>query len=517
MAKILVVDDKPINRQLLKEILKYGHEILEAGDGAEALALTHAEHPDLVITDILMPTMDGYEFIRLLRSDSSIPNCPVIFYTAYYHEREARPLAEACGVTRIIYKPCEPQEVLDAVGEALGRPSSPTPQPQELEFSYEHQRLLTDKLAHKVEQLENEILERKRVEEALRESEERYRSLFENLFDAFCYCRMIFDEAGRPIDFIYLEANAAFETMSGFGDVVGKKVTEVIPGVREAHPEMLETYGRVAMTGRPEKFEIHFAPTGRWFDVSTYSSRKGFVAIIFDNITERKRAEKILQMAHDEQSRLVEERTRQLHEKEVMLNEIHHRVKNNLQVISSLVSLQADGSKDETVREVLRDVTFRVRSMALVHEKLYQSNDLAQIDFAEYVRSLLSYIWRSHGSVASSIRLTLALEPVLLSVDTAVPCGLILNELASNTLKHAFCGRSTGEVTVSLRCGEDGRIRLGVTDNGVGLPPGLDWRQARSLGLRLVQMLSRQIDAEVVVSGGEGAKFEMSFGLKAED
>jgi PAS domain S-box-containing protein len=136
-----------------------------------------------------------------------------------------------------------------------------------------------------------DVTDRKLAERALEESENRFRSLFENLLDAFCYCKMIFDDEGRPIDYIYLEANGAFETMSGFTNVVGKKVTEVIPGVREAHPEMLETYGRVAMTGHPEKFEIHFTPTGRWFSVSAYSTKKGYVAIIFHNITARKHAE----------------------------------------------------------------------------------------------------------------------------------------------------------------------------------------------------------------------------------
>jgi len=233
--------------------------------------------------------------------------------------------------------------------------------------------------------------------------------------------------------------------------------------------------------------------------------------VVARDITDSKLAEQTLQQAHDELAKLVEVRTRELREKEVLLKEVHHRVKNNLQVISSLVGLQADGSTDETVREVLRDVTYRVRSMALVHEKLYQSADLASIDFAEYARGLLGYLWRAHGSSVATIRLNLDLSTVSLPVDTAVPCGLILNELAGNALKHAFKGRSEGEVIVSLKSGSDGRIRLSVRDNGIGLPADLDWRQASTLGLRLVQMLAAQLGAEVNVSCGEGTRFEVVF------
>jgi len=243
---------------------------------------------------------------------------------------------------------------------------------------------------------------------------------------------------------------------------------------------------------------------------SELNSRIGCVVTLTD-ITERRQAEEALQKAHNELAMQMDERNRELREKEVLLKEIHHRVKNNLQVISSLVSLQADGSKDETVRGVLQDVSYRVRSMALVHEKLYQSKNLAKIDFAEYTRSLLNYLWRAHGNVASSVRLALDMETVSLPVDTAVPCGLILNELAGNALKHAFQGRDEGTVSVSLKNDAEERIHLCVSDNGVGLPEGLVWRQAKSLGLRLVHMLAGQIDANVEVSSVTGTRFEIVF------
>ncbi|MFO7714638.1 sensor histidine kinase, partial [Desulfosarcina sp.] len=200
-----------------------------------------------------------------------------------------------------------------------------------------------------------------------------------------------------------------------------------------------------------------------------------------------------------------------LAEKEVLLKEIHHRVKNNMQVISSLVDLQADEVKDSAMRAIFQDVIYRVRSMAMVHEKLYQSSDLAQVDFADYAQSLLVYLWRAQSPVASAIQLDLDLKPVSLSVNAAVPCGLILNELFSNALKHAFPGRGSGKVMVALDEDGGGKIRLRVCDDGVGLPSGLDWEKSHSLGLRIIRTLARQLNAKVEVSNVQGTQFTILF------
>jgi diguanylate cyclase (GGDEF)-like protein len=153
MAKILVVDDIPVNRELVVTLLRYrGHESLEAADGAEALALVLAERPQLVISDILMPTMDGYEFVRRLRADPAISSTEVIFYSAHYREQEARSLALSCGVSRVIVKPCDPEEILRVIDEALAHAPAPVP-PVAQEFDREHLRLMTDKLSEKIEEL----------------------------------------------------------------------------------------------------------------------------------------------------------------------------------------------------------------------------------------------------------------------------------------------------------------------------------------------------------------------------
>jgi two-component sensor histidine kinase len=153
----------------------------------------------------------------------------------------------------------------------------------------------------------------------------------------------------------------------------------------------------------------------------------------------------------------------------------------------------------------------RVRSMAMIHEKLYGSADLAHVEFSEYVESLLDYIWKAQGAGAGGVRRNLDLKPVRLPVNVAVPGGLILNELFSNAFKHAFRGRDGGTLGVSLREDAEGMVCLVVHDDGVGLPPSTDWETTRTLGLRIVKILARQLRAEVTVKGNGGTRFEIRF------
>jgi two-component sensor histidine kinase len=179
--------------------------------------------------------------------------------------------------------------------------------------------------------------------------------------------------------------------------------------------------------------------------------------------------------------------------KEALLREVHHRVKNNLAVICSLFYLQSTYTKDEQTADIFRDMENRVHSMALVHERLYGSENLARIDFAEYAESLAKDIFSSQGSPSVPVRLISELEPVTMGVDLAVPCGLILNELISNALKHGFPEHGGGEITLTLRTEADGKCTLCVEDSGVGIPAGLDLSTNKSLGLRLVRSLTQQI------------------------
>ena len=226
-----------------------------------------------------------------------------------------------------------------------------------------------------------------------------------------------------------------------------------------------------------------------------------------------------------------------LKEKEVLLKEIHHRVKNNLQVVSSLLYLQSETINDPDMLGLLQDSQNRVRSMALVHERLYQAEDLSRIDFPEYVRELASHLIKSYSVDISAISLSIDAGDIALDVDTAVPCGLIVNELISNSLKHAFPadpvretdrldparhqaggtawdtrGVQRGAIHIELRSGDNGQMQLVVGDNGVGFPEDMDFRNTESLGLLLVNSLVRQLKGTIELHRDAGTAFKISFG-----
>ena len=187
-----------------------------------------------------------------------------------------------------------------------------------------------------------------------------------------------------------------------------------------------------------------------------------------------------------------------LREKEVLLKEIHHRVKNNLQVTSSLLRLQSAHIKDPQARELFVESQHRIHSMALVHEKLYQASDLARVDVRDYAQSLGGLLCRAYGCDPSRVTVTLARGRLLLGIDAAVPVGLILNELISNCLKHAFVDGRAGRIEITI---EDGASwSISVADDGVGLPPDLDLDHAQSLGLQLVWTLADQLRGAIEVA-----------------
>ncbi|UCH96395.1 MAG: DUF1638 domain-containing protein [Candidatus Aminicenantes bacterium] len=202
-----------------------------------------------------------------------------------------------------------------------------------------------------------------------------------------------------------------------------------------------------------------------------------------------------------------------LAEKEMLLKEIHHRVKNNLQVISSLLDLQSRYIEDKQALEVLKNSQKRVQAMALIHEKLYKSKDLSKINFRKYLSSLILSLFNSYHLQAGQVRLEIQVKSVFLDINTSIPLGLVINELVSNSLKHAFPDGRKGELRVNLEESKDKEydLILTVEDNGIGFPEGLDFRESNSLGMRIVSALVRQVHGTIDLDGTEGTRFTIKF------
>ena len=345
-----------------------------------------------------------------------------------------------------------------------------------------------------------DITERKQVINALTASEKKYRELIET-------ANSIIIRWGRDgtIRFINDFGLAFFGYTAE--QLLGRDVLLLAPEEEKSADKNLQTLAKDIVV-HPEHYAIvqaeNITRDGRTVWVN-WSNKAIFddagevdeILAIGNDITGLKKAKEALQV--------------NLAEKEVLLKEIHHRVKNNMQVISSLVSMQAYEVADPAMRAVFEDVTYRVRSMAMVHEKLYQSMDLARIDFADYIKSLFGFLWRAHESAAARVNIEYQLQPVSLSVNAAVPCGLILNELFSNALKHAFIGREKGKIVVALHQDGENNIHISVQDDGIGLPGEIDWQHSQSLGLRIVRTLVRQLRAEFKVHSTSGTRFALCF------
>jgi len=519
-----------------------------------------------------------------------------------------------------------------------------------------------------------ESSEARTVKDELERSKEKLKSLFRNMSEGFAYCRILLDSRGRPSDCIFLEVNDAFERLTGVkaNAIIGKRATAALPGIEKDSTQWIAKFGNVALTGNPLRFDSYSDLLRRWYTVSAFSPHRGYFAVTFGDITERKRAEetirhqnvvldgigRILQMAltseteeelgraclavaeevtgskfgfigevgpdgclHDlaisdpgwelctmydktghrrppgdfrlhglygkvvldgrgfftnapsshpdssgtpeghpklsaflgapllqdgksfglvgmgnreggyraedldalvalanaivqalRRKRAEKALRASLSEKEILLKELAHRTKNNMQVVGSLLSLQAVSSTDEKFLAALADIQDRIRAMALVHEKLYRSGNFTSLNLRDYVIDLMASLLRTHPGTDGSVRTNMDLEDIFLSIDAALPCGLIINELVSNSLKHAFPGRESGAVFLSLRRIGD-KIELRYRDDGPGLPPDLDLSQSKTLGLKLVYNLAvLQLHGKMEIQRSPATEFVITFG-----
>ncbi len=399
-----------------------------------------------------------------------------------------------------------------------------------IRFSLIHNRAITSAISLKFENLRlfeevgktnvllyQDIIRRRQAEEALDkyrqhleqlverrtaellEVEKRYRLLFENARDAI----FIIDAEGRDAGKI-AAANETAEKMHGYtiAELLKMTIRDVDSSRDEKlSPERLE----LILQGERLKAEIkHRRRDGTIFPVEISSGifdqgGHRYAFAIERDITERKKAEEKIKAS--------------LAEKEILLKEIYHRTRNNMQVISGLLNLASMSIGDSGLKQVFKETQDRIMAMALVHEKLYKSKDLSNLDMKEYIEDLSAAVMESYRANAERVSLKIAAERIPLSIDLVVPCGLIINELLSNSLKYAFPGRRQGEIGIAVhKKGEE--MELVYADNGVGLPEGFDIKKTRTLGLRLVNnLVSGQLKGQLQVHRKNGTEYRINFNL----
>ena len=342
------------------------------------------------------------------------------------------------------------------------------------------------------------VNQRKNFERNLKISEEKFRELAETANDAI----ITIDSSSRIIF-----CNKSVERIFGYksSELIGEYLSLLMPDrLKEKHTEAINQYD---ITGTRTVSWSSFE-TAAWhkreFEVPielslsevNQNGRKSFTAIIRD-ITDRKNVQK--KMEHT------------LKEKDILLKEIHHRVKNNLQIISSLLSLQSSRVSDSKAREILNISRDRVRSMALIHEKLYKSERVADINIRDYLQELISYLYSSYNIDKNEIKLNLDVEDVSLELETLIPVSLIVNELISNALKHGF-PQYQDNAEISVKLGVEGDLYcLEISNNGKEFPADINFRNTDSLGLQLVNTLAEQIDGSINLITNGKTRFVLEF------
>lgn len=383
MKRILLVDDIEENLYMLQSLFSAtGYSVYRAVDGKEALELVRDVHPDIIVSDILMPVMDGFSFCRELKKDKTLKDIPFIFYTATYTDRQDEKLALSLGADRFLIKPTDPDRLLQIVEEVMeeheeGREVTPKSQTSDKEYLKVYNATLIRKLEDKLEEL-------KRTNQALA--------------------------------------------------------------------------GEVLVRKRAEEF-------------SDASAK----------------------------------------EKDVLLKEVYHRTKNNMQVIIGLLDLQSRKTQSDETLRVLKDMSSRIYSMSLVHDLLYRSQNLAEIKLNTYLSKLAHSLIAIYENEKMEIDLKVDAVTVPINLQFAVPLGLVINEIISNSLKHAFPNQSHGTIRIEANGFGKNGIDLTISDDGIGLPDNIDMDHQDTLGMRLIkEVVEDQLLGDVDFTCDKGLCYTIS-------
>jgi PAS domain S-box-containing protein len=678
--KILIVDDNPDDRKVLRYIIKaHGHEVIEAGNGQEGLEMAADSKPDLIISDALMPVMDGFQFLRNIKQDADLNLIPFIFYSAVYDGHQDKQLAFSFGADAYIVKPMEPEylwkqveKIIERIGEDKVKNTVVSPIEKDLEYLKRYGQIVATKLEEKVVELEYSLAERKRAEAQILKQNRVYAVLSNinqtiirvnkttELLDEACRIVIHFGKFRMAWIGMVNDQTNIVDVVASYG-VIGDYLEKINIDLNDEK----QSNGPVGKAVKTGKYQISnnilndecMIP---WRDNAKkygYKSIASFPIIIFEKVigaftiyshdmdffveddivlldemtknisfaleyiekeTRRRQAEGelkfqniLLQTEHDssddgiyivdEQRKIINFNRRfveiwgmsqqvldtcsselvlhesldklvdpeefvnrveylychrdeksseeilfkdgrvidrysapmigsdgayfgrfwnfrditekkistkklqkSVEEKDILLRELYHRTKNNMQVICSMLVLKSSQADDIAVKGICDEIVAKIQTMALVHQKLYESNDLSIISLPEYVKSITDIIINNNDLTGREILIHQSVDDLPISIDTAMPLGLLLNELLINSIKHAFPDNRDGAIWVEL-LGNADDINIKYRDNGIGLPEDFDSDSTHTFGMRIVQDITRmQLGGEIKIFNDKG-------------
>ena len=468
---VMVVDDNPANVDLLKKLLKrQGYNVQTFINSRFALKSALSSPPNLILLDIKMPDIDGFAFSRLLKENPETADVPVIFISALVETEDKLKAFEAGGVDYIT-KPFQAAEVLARVRTHL-----------DLYITKKHLDELVDIRTAELQDSELKLLKAQQIAhigsweldlitDSLYWSDEIYRIFglqpqqFGATYEAFLK---------------YIHPDDREFVNKAYTDSVKNKTSYNI-----VHRLLLDD-GTIKYVN--ERYDTTYNDKGK----VVYS-----IGTVQDITTRIKYEEQI---------------KASLDEKEALLRELYHRTKNNMQVISALLGMRASSENSERVSDVFQEMENKIQSMSLVHDKLYEFQNLSSINLKAYITDLSKLMKDSYLLSDNCISFIMNLEDVSVLIDTAMPLGLVLNELILNAFKHAFPDNRDGEICISLHKLEDGTIELVVSDNGIGVAEDYDFINAPTLGIQTIFLLGEsQLQGKIIFDGSSGVKCTMVF------
>jgi len=478
MCKILVAEDEVATAtQLEEQLVSLGYEVVgKAYSGESTIKMARDFRPDLILMDIVMPgKIDGITAAETIKAELDIP---VIFLTASADDKSVE-RAKKVEPRGYILKPFQENEIKAAVEVAL--------------YRKDWER----RLREAEEQLKSKITEHKRAEEELNK-EKRYS---ENIVATVPESLLVLDK-----DLRIKSANRSFyeKFQTEPGKVIGRSITDILGDKDgELSAELTRLFGTEDML---ENFELHYQSEKLGERIFNIRARGIVVAeeeeeevVVLEDISERKRTE--------EQSKVS-----LLEEREVLLKEIHHRIKNNLQIVSSLLDMHSLRTYDQQTVDLLKEARAKIHAMALIHSQLYQSDRFAQVEMGNYIRELVAHLSHVYANRKKSVTTDIERSDVYLTITQAIPCALVLHELTSNAFKHAFKDRQKGVIKISMRESANDKVSIRVEDDGVGIPEEIDVYKTDTMGLKLVRnLVQEQLKGRITVKRDNGTKVLIEF------